>query len=399
MQSLKLKPGLLTNKVLVPSSKSYANRALILAALSSNEVTLKNLPQATDVTILLNCFRKLGLDVQGSPDSTIIKNSFPDCESTGIELEVGEGGTTARFLAAMLLLGNKPYKLILGERLKQRPWDEFITLANSLGALVSIQDNILSIQGPVSWPESLEIDCSKTTQFATGFQLMSGKTNTTIRPVNLKSSLSYWKMTEKIMTEMSGGANYTIPADWSSASYPLAFSALNQRIEFPDLRPDSFQADSKFYEVLKHFGALEENSTGITTYPGKTSGSIQLDVSDALDLVPTLAYFLSHIEGTHELMNIQNLIHKESDRLHEVIKLLSLFERKASSDGTSLIIEGSTSRLMKEVNLNLPDDHRMVMVGSLFLLHHGGGSVTPAEAVHKSYPDFFNLIPSIYRSI
>ena len=398
MQSLKLSPGLLINNVLVPSSKSYANRALIIAAVSSKEITLGNLPHASDVTILLNCFRKLGLDIHESSDGISIRNSFPECETTGCELEVGEGGTTARFIAAMLLLGNKPYKLILGERLKHRPWEEFINLANSLGGAVSIKDEVLSIQGPLAWPETIEIDCSKTTQFATGLHLINGKTNSIIKPVNLHSSMSYWKMTEKIISDLSDSDTYAIPADWSSASYPLAFAALNQRIDFPGLRPDSFQADSKFYQVLKYFGALEEDAVGIIIHPGKTRGSYKFDVSDALDLVPTLAFYLSHIEGTHELMNVQNLVHKESDRLNEVIKLLSLFGRKASSDGISLTIEGNTSRLMKEVHLKLPDDHRMVMVGSLFLLHHGGGSVSPAEAVQKSYPDFFKLIPDIYRT-
>jgi 3-phosphoshikimate 1-carboxyvinyltransferase len=395
MQSLKLNSGLLFSEVQVPPSKSYANRALVLASLSSEEVTLKNLPQATDVTILIDCLRRLGLIIESSLSEITIRNSFPQCETTGCEIQVGEGGTTARFLASMLLLGAKPYKLILGNRLKKRPWEEFIQLASSLGAKVSLKESVLSIQGPVNWPDMIEIDCSNTTQFATGFQLLSGVTKSVIRPVNLNSSESYWKMTEKIFEELRTNRNYTIPADWSSASYPLAFAALNQKIHFPGLMRDHFQADAKFYDVLKHFGALEDTDHGINISPVTRHESYTFNVADALDLVPTLAFFLSHIEGTHVLQNVQNLVYKESDRLKEVIDLLTLFGRKTISDGTSLTIEGSTSRSKAKIHLSLPDDHRMVMVGTLFLLHHGGGSVTPSEAVKKSYPGFFDLIPEL----
>jgi 5-enolpyruvylshikimate-3-phosphate synthase len=44
------------------------------------------------------------------------------------------------------------------------------------------------------------------------------------------------------------------------------------------------------------------------------------------------------------------------------------------------------------VDLDLPDDHRMVMTGTLFLLYHNGGTIRPAEAVNKSYPSFFEII-------
>lgn len=392
MQTLRVKPGALNTSVIVPPSKSYANRALIISALLSRSLTLKNLPKATDVTILLDCFKRIGLILVENEDAITVENSFPECETVGCELNVGEGGTTARFLATMLLLGERPYKLILGKRLKDRPWNEFLQIARSLGGRASLEGNILSIQGPISIPEELTIDCSETTQFATAFQLMEIRRPIKVNPINLNSSQSYWLMTEKILNDIKKNNIYNVPADWSSASYPLAFAGLNQRIEFPGLKFDSYQADSKFVEVLKRYNCLTETNEGLIAVPGIFNGTLKIDVSDALDLVPTLAYFLSHIDGSHELLNVQNLIHKESDRLHEVIKLLEKFERKSSTDGCTLKIEGHSKKVGHEVHLSMPDDHRMVMVGTLFLLHHGGGSITPQEAVMKSYPDFFNLI-------
>lgn len=364
-----------------------------MASLLKDSPELHNLPQASDVTILVDCLKTIGLKVDYHENSLRFLNHFPSCELPGpVKISVGEGGTTARFLAALLLLGKSEYKLILGKRLKERPWQEFLDLAISLGGKASLSEDTLTLQGPVSLPAELTIDCSKTTQFATAFQLLSVARKIKVIPANLNSSQSYWAMTEKMVHELSSVKEYSIPGDWSSASYPLAYSALNHAIEFPGLQFDSFQSDAKFYDLLKSFNCVETLPDGIRIVPLSEHRAVRMDVSDCLDLVPTLGYFLGHIEGTHELTGVENLVHKESDRLGEVIKLLKAFGREASTNGHSLTIEGNRSRLSHEVNLTLPDDHRMVMTGSLFLIHHSGGNIAPREAVNKSYPGFFDLI-------
>lgn len=391
MKSLKVSKGLLNSEINLPSSKSYANRVLILAAVLPNSPLIHQLPTASDVTNLLNCLKVVGLKIDDENNVIKFSNTFPSCETTSKEMDVGDGGTTARFLAAMLLLGKQSYTLKLGKRLKDRPWQEFIDLVHSLGAKAVLNNDKLTIQGPVKIPASLEIDCSKTTQFATAFQLIAGDSK--IVPLNLKSSASYWQMTEKLLEEMKGRENYIVPLDWSSASYPLAFGALNQEISFPGLHDDQYQADSKFLKILNMFEAISYAKDGsITVHPAKKHISLNYDVSDALDLVPALSFFLAHIPGKHQLSGIQNLIHKESDRLNEVITLLGLFGKKASTDGMTLIIEGNSSLVNEFQELVMADDHRMVMTATLFLLHHHGGTVSPADAVEKSFPDFFKLI-------
>jgi 3-phosphoshikimate 1-carboxyvinyltransferase len=292
-------------------------------------------------------------------------------------------------LACLLLLGHQEYKLILGNRLKLRPWDDFILIAQSINAKVSLEDNILSIQGPGQFPAVLNVDCSKTTQFATGFNLLSPVTGSEIVVNNFHSSQSYLHMTLKMVEEMKMMSGYVIPGDWSSASYALAFSALNQPLLIEGLAQDFYQADSKLFGILKELHCLEETSSGLVIKPTLISKSFDLDVSDCLDLVPTLGYLFSHIEGIHHLRNVQNLIYKESDRLSEVMKLIIKFNRKAYLHGDDLIIEGSQQLITNRVDLSFPDDHRLVMTGALFLLHHQGGTLFPAESVNKSYPDFF----------
>lgn len=393
MKTLVVKKGHLLNCIHIPSSKSYANRVLILCSLQKDSPTIKNLPKASDVTNLLRCLKDVGLKFEQKGNDIKFQNSFPNCElDFGSTLLVGEGGTTARFLAVMLLLGKNKYDLKLGRRLKERPWGEFIKLARSLGAFAELRDDLLTLKGPISLPEEIEVDCSLTTQFASAFELILDDKNHKIIPTNLNSSQSYFGMTQEIKKKIFLQEVYEVPRDWSSASYPMAFAALNQEIEFPGLKCDPFQADSKFLDILKKFDCVTETPTTIKVRPINKNLSLKIDVSDCLDLVPTLSYFLAHVDGTHTLSGVSNLIHKESNRLEEVLKLLKIFEREAFFQEDSIVIVGTKKVVRDQKNLTLPDDHRMVMSGALYLLHHTGGHIGPVDSVEKSFPGFFDII-------
>lgn len=395
MQNLSVRAGKLPASVQIPPSKSYANRALILASINKEEIVLENMPQASDVTFLVTALKQIGLEIIQIQNQISVLNHFPACEEeTDLRIDVGEGGTTARFLASLLILGNRKYTLVLGERLKLRPWKEFLKIASDLGAFASLEDHLLVIQGPIKKIESIEVDCSETTQFASGLQLVLAYSQSTVAPLNLSASQSYFEMTQFMIEELRKNQEFFVPMDWSSASFPMCFAALSHEIFFPGLKYDSLQSDAKLFYILKNLGCLQEDHRGITVSPRATQMSLDLDVSDCLDLVPALGFLLSHIEGIHTLIGVKNLEHKESHRLEEIIKLIKEFGREALSDGSKLIITGHTLGRASDKNLTLPNDHRMVMAGALFLRLHQGGTIYPAEAVTKSYPDFFNLLES-----
>jgi 3-phosphoshikimate 1-carboxyvinyltransferase len=387
MTSLKIEPGRLPASVQVPASKSYSNRALILAAQKGQGMRIKGLPASTDVTFLMDSLKAAGFSITQDQYSVVINNQLPTSTEKTIEILVGEGGTTARFLAALLLKTNVSYELVLGERLKVRPWAEFIDLAHRYGGQAELVGERLFLKGPLKLPSRLKVDCSKTTQFASGLRLAFPETE--IIPVNMESSQSYWEMTVEMVKEFERTMIYQVPLDWSSASYPLAFAALNHEIHFPGLKYDRLQSDAKFLELLKEMGHVRDEEKGTRIGPSSYQKDISLDVSDCLDLVPALGYYLAHIKGRHELRNVKNLVFKESDRLHEVIQLLKIFGRDAFVEAESLIIQGHPKKITSKKELNLPNDHRIVMSGALFLRHHSGGSVSPMEAVAKSYVNFF----------
>jgi 3-phosphoshikimate 1-carboxyvinyltransferase len=373
MQNLSVKAGRLPPSVQIPPSKSYANRALILASINKEEIVLKNMPQASDVTLLVTALQQIGLEIIQVQNQISVLNHFPACEKkSDLTIEVGEGGTTARFLASLLILGNRKYTLVLGERLKLRPWKEFLKLAADLGVFASLEDHLLVVQGPIKKIESIEVDCSETTQFASGLQLALAYSQPTVAPMNLSASQSYFEMTQFMIGELGKNQEFVVPMDWSSASFPMCFAALSHEIFFPGLKYDPLQSDAKLFHILKDLGCLKEDQRGITVFPGATQMSLNLDVSDCLDLVPALGFLLSHIDGIHTLTGVKNLEHKESHRLEEIVKLIKEFGKEAVGDGSKLIITGNTlgrvsAKIKEEEFIPLKQLQNPILIFLIFL--------------------------------
>ena len=125
-------------KIEVPYSKSWANRILILAAIKSAVVKIQGTPDSSDVVNLVNSLKKIGLIIEESDQSLIVKNSFPNCEA-GLEvvyLETGDGGTTNRFILPLLALGKKKYRLQASGHMKSRPMDEILDVLQAHGVQI-----------------------------------------------------------------------------------------------------------------------------------------------------------------------------------------------------------------------------------------------------------------------
>ncbi len=397
MKTYSISSGPIKSEIILPRSKSYANRLLILSALSKTETVLSHLPDVDDVIFLTEALRKIGIKIIKKEHSHYILGNFPNCVTSNspIQLDVGEGGTTARFLAALLALDHHEYHLHLSGKLSQRPWKELIETLKALKVKIHLQDDILSIKGPVEFTdEKLIISAKRSTQFASALAL-AFSTHVEVIPKELLSSVSYWKLTEDLIQNFKTQNHFNIPIDWSGASYPLCFAALNQETRFPGLKVDLHQADSKLFDILNQLGGIKSiDEEGITICPIKQNiKDLNINVEDCLDLVPALAYLLSHIDGSHTLTGVSNLVHKESDRLSEIRKLLKLFDRETvyHQHNDTLSILGHQNRKEESVSVITEPDHRLVMTASLFLKHHSGGNLAHPEAVQKSFAQYFQV--------
>ncbi len=127
-------------KIEIPSSKSYANRALVLGALIGEHFKVSNVPTSSDVQNLLKCLKQIGLNIIEINNDVIFSNSFPSCEietNEIITLNTGDGGTTNRFLMALLALGKNTYELVPTEKMIDRPMTELVEVLRELDVQIN----------------------------------------------------------------------------------------------------------------------------------------------------------------------------------------------------------------------------------------------------------------------
>lgn len=397
MSFSKVSTNKLPAKIDVPTSKSYANRALILAAITEGPVKVSNISWAQDVIDMLDVLEKIGLKIERGSDFVIISNSFPACEQfteSELTLNLGEGGTTSRFLVGLLSLGSHTYHLHAQNRMTTRPMYQLYNSIRKLGVEISVgKDSFpVTIKGPINYNQKIEIDCSETTQFYSSLLLISKKINLELTPINLNTSEGYVEITKKLISNVDN--EFIIPVDFSSASYPIAFASLNQELTITNcFEKDELQGDSQLLDVLGQAGvSLSFDIEGLQVKPTNQLNAFEVDCKNCPDLVPTLCYLAAYANGTSQLSNIANLKHKESDRIKGIMEILKCFDVKCSYDDSldELMIEGALKD-SKIREITTEHDHRMVMAAALFLKHNAGGEVSPSEATSKSYPGFFDI--------
>jgi 3-phosphoshikimate 1-carboxyvinyltransferase len=325
-------------------------------------------------------------------------NSFPVCEKNTegevIDLYTGDGGTTNRFLIALLSCGNKTYRIFPSEKIIERPIEDLLLPLRELDVRIELPESgpWITIKGPANtkFSKSIILDCAKSTQFATAMLLIFHDTAISFSFKNLNSSETYLQMTEQIIKENSN--SYKVPADFSSISYPVALALVGGAVNITNcMEQDPYQADSMFIDLLLKIGGdISFTSKGLYVASQKPLNPFVVDGSQCPDLVPTLAFLASRIEGESRLENLAVLRHKESDRIEEILKLLETFQvdHTFNNERSTLTIRGS-KKLSPSISYCSARDHRMVMTAYLFMRANNGGLLGNTDCVKKSYPRFF----------
>ena len=179
-------------------------------------------------------------------------------------------------------------------------------------------------------------------------------------------------------------------ADWSNSCFFLALGALFREIRLLNLDMTSSQGDKRIIEILKWYGAgLLIKDSYIEVRPGKRR-AINLDISDTPDMLPILAILAIFAEGQSSFTGIERLRIKESDRIESVIRMVEDLGAKAWQENNKLIVSGEERTEKTSYRINSFNDHRIVMAASIGGSLLGGDLIIEgAEAVNKSYPDFF----------
>lgn len=408
MASLKVVATPFERVVNIPSSKSYTNRYLILASLYPGTVILQNYSHAQDVLQLVDLLQQVGLNITRGEGDIVIHNSFPQCESSSpqphLYLETGEGGTTNRFLVALLSKGKKRYRLHAHGPMVERPMGPLYDLLKTFKVDIvtpTPHSFPVEIQGPALFHHrEVEVDCTQSTQFLSALELTYCDSPIRFIPQNLNGSEGYYHLTQNIIKTFyfeKQNRNFTffMPVDFSSLTYPVALAALNGHLLVRNCQfIDMLQPDSYFLTLLcKMGGSYSLSPHGLEVRKAHELKGVEVDCKSCPDLIPTLSLLCSYAQSPSVLKGLELLRYKESNRIDEIIKLLTLFEvpHYFNEENCALHFRGNAPKVGPK-EYEAPADHRMVMAGHLFMRANNGGVLHNFEAIKKSFPEYLDVM-------
>jgi len=399
----------IAGKVIAPSSKSYTIRGLMCAALAKGESEIIHPLSSDDTEASLDVLSKVGVHVSQEKDLwRVIGGGF---HKSAEDLFCRESATTLRFMTAVCSLIPSTCRLISATSLAQRPTTPLLQALRQLG-INCYQDEKTSVvvQGGKLKGGVAELSGNISSQFVSALLLISPFADEVVKirlttPLESKPfvlmTLECLKMFGvrvisspdlrefEVSKQTYIPAKYLVEGDWSSASYTLALGALSGEVEVRNLNTESLQGDKVILNLLKDMGASVTIGRNSITVKKSRLKAIRANLTDCIDLLPTMAILAATTNGVSEFTGIQRARLKESDRPSAVTKGLEEMGVKVTEESNKLTITGSP---VKGAVIDTRGDHRIAMAFSLLGSLVGGTIIDDAECVSKTYPEFWDTL-------
>ncbi len=391
-----IEKSLLKGEITAPASKSMAHRLLICAGLSEGESEIDNISFSEDILATLDCLSEMGAEIEKGEKRVKIKGVSPSSIKERKNFSARESGSTLRFFIPLALLSEEEHTFTGYGRLMERPMEVYENICEEKGIFFKREKGSIKVKGKLpSGDYTVRGDVSS--QFISGllFALPLCEGDSTINLTGKVESRSYIDMTISAMSDFGvkvtwensttlyikgsqkyRGGKFTVEGDYSNAAFLDAFNYIGGEVTIDGLCEDSLQGDRIYREYFKRL----------------SNGTPTLDVSDCPDLAPILMTLACALNGA-VLKGTARLRIKESDRGAVMKEELSKFGADIKIYENEIIIRKSPLH-HSEKPLFGHNDHRVVMsvavLSSLF-----GCEIEGAEAVRKSYPDFFERLREI----
>jgi len=403
----------ITGKVIAPPSKSYTIRGLMCAALTKGKSEIIHPLSSDDTDACLNVLSKVGIRVRQKGDSWhVIGGDFREPDT---DLFCDESAATLRFMTAICSLVPGKCRLIAGSSLSKRPITPLIQALRQLGVdcLYRNEEASVVVKGGRLRGGATELPGDVSSQFVSALLFIAplAEEGMTIRLTTPLESRSFVLMTLEclkmfgikvksskdlrrfeISKQTYKPTKYRVEGDWSSASYLLALGALSGEVEVENLNPESLQGDRVILDFLRDMGALViVNKNSVTVRRSRLNG-IRADLSNCIDLLPTMAVLAAAADGVSEFTGIGRARLKESDRVSALREGLEGMGIKVMEERNRLTVTGSKP---KGSVIDARGDHRIAMAFSILGSVAGGTIIDDAECVSKTYPEFWDILKSI----
>lgn len=419
-------PSILKGSIHAPASKSAMQRACALALLHKGSTDIFNPGVSNDDKAALSIVQELGaaISIAGDSNLRITGSDFIE-ENTGNKRTVhcGESGLSIRMFAPIAALASQPIHITGSGSLVNRPMDFFDEIFPQLKVEVNSNHGKLPllIKGPLQ-PKEITIDGSLSSQFLTGLLFAFAKAATeqvTITVNNLKSkpyidlSLqmlehfgykvshdNYERFLIKPVNQSTNQPiNYTVEGDWSGASFLLVAGAISGDISVKGLDVFSAQADKAILQALNSAGAVMSISeVSIDIRSAGLLKPFHFNATDCPDLFPPLVALAANCDGTSVIEGVSRLAHKESDRALTLQEEFGKTGLDIKLQDDLMIIEGG--KKLQATKVHSRHDHRIAMALAVAGLNaEGAMKIEEAEAINKSYPDFYDHLKLLGANI
>ncbi len=399
----------LSGEVYAPPSKSYTHRAILITALGPGGTVKRPLISA-DTKATISACEAFGAKISLNDEVKIQGvSSLPQTPDDVIN--VLNSGTTLRFCSAVAALTDGAV-LTGDDSIRTRPNGPLLSSLCDLGATAfSIRNNgkaPLVIRGKMRGGTA-RLNGGVSSQFLSALLIAAplAKGDTKIVIEGFLKSRPYAEITLDMLADagvrVQAGTqeffvpgnqeynlhNYTIPGDFSSASYPLAAAAVTgSEVTVRGILP-SRQGDFAIIDILSRMGAKVswDKEAGDLRIKGGELQGIEVDASLTPDLVPTIAVIGAVARGKTVVKNAEHVRHKETDRLHAMAVELSKMgaDIRERSDGLEIV-----GGKLHGAGLHGYHDHRIVMALTVAGFAAGETKIDTAESVDVSYPGFFH---------
>ena len=406
----------------VPGSKSYTNRALLVAAMANGVSTLTGALFSDDTHYMSASLRKLGVQIDADEKRARfdVRGNGGNIPVSGADLYIGNSGTTSRSLTAYVSLGHGKYVIDGDEPMRRgRPISDLLDSLRQIGISARSQfDNghlpvIVEANGFAGGKTQLAV--TKSSQFLTALLLIApyAKNGMEIEVIG-KREMPYIDITLAVMEafgvqvsnqdyqyfRIEGGQQYqprayNIEPDASNASYFFASAALTGgRVTVQHLHSDSAQGDIQFVRILEQMGCqVTFSDTDITvTGPPQLKG-IDVDMRTVSDTSLTLAAIAPFADSKVTIRNIEHTRWQETDRIHAMVTELRKLGVPVVEHRDGLEISPAP---ITPTTIDTYDDHRMAMAFSLIGLKVPGIQINNPECVAKTFPHYFQVLEQLY---
>jgi 3-phosphoshikimate 1-carboxyvinyltransferase len=432
-------PSEIKGNIYAPASKSSMQRALAAALLVNGESVIHNPGNSNDDKAAIEIIKTLGAEVEMLNGEMKVRSlGFPKIPPSGGggAVNCGESGLGIRMFAPIIALSDKEITINGEGSLLTRPMNFFDFFFPKLD--VDIQSNQgklpLKIKGPLQ-PKNIEVDGSLSSQFITGLLMAFSTspltplqrrgekdTSVSIKVRNLKSK-PYIDLTLDVMKKFglnipinknyeefifhceppinqltNQPINYTVESDWSGGAFLLVAGAIAGPITVRGLDLNSAQADKKIVDVLISANAgIAIEAKGIKIHPSEMT-AFDFDATDCPDLFPPLVALAAYCKGDSNIKGVSRLAHKESNRAITLQEEFGKMGVKIELKDDVMIIHGGN--IVNGAKIHSHYDHRIAMACAVVALKANGETIIEeAEAVKKSYPDFYEDLKKLGAAV